>query len=180
MQDKKIEVKNSNRSRFLLRPELQSDPISLFLVVTVQDAKLYSSFGNCFRLLYLISLFNYNTNNADNAVSLENPCDDRFPKFTTCCLNQVFLFGLKLTQLMLCFGVAQSLVKITLVFTLTCCCCNLIKLACILCRLLLLRVPNSFNSVKGSCCTPWQYTFNSAVSSLRYKDWNCMQKLCYA
>lgn len=87
MQDKKIEVKNSNRSRFLLRPELQSDPTSLFLVVTVQDAKPYSSFGNCFPLLYLISLFNYNSNNADIAVSLENPCDDRFPKFTTCCLN---------------------------------------------------------------------------------------------
>lgn len=78
---------------------------------------------------------------------------------------------------MLCFGVAQSLVKSPLVFTLAHCCYNLtIKLARILCRLLLLRVPIS---VKCSCSTSWLYISNSAVSSLRYRDWNYMYKLCY-
>lgn len=173
MQDMKVEVKNSNRSRFLLRSELQSDPTSLFLIVTVQDAKPYFNFGNCDPLLYLIFLFS-NTGNADNAVSLENSSDYRFPKFITYCLN-FCLFP----ESMLCFAAAQTLVKIPLVFTLTYCCYSLIKLAHILCRLLLLRVPNFFISVQGSCFTPWLYTSNSAVSSLRYRDWNYMQKLCF-
>lgn len=102
MQDKRIEVKNSNRSRFLLKSELQSDPTIRFLIVMVQDVKTYFNFGNSFPLLYLTSLFN-NTGNTDNAVSLKNTFDDRFPKFITCCINEVFLFGYQVDAVFWCF-----------------------------------------------------------------------------